>query len=55
MGIMEYSLVWVMQDLYHQPYVTPKPLSPMVCGAHDQVVGRQLRTLEFEVTRETKV
>ena len=20
MGIMEYSLLWVMQDLYHQPY-----------------------------------
>ena len=21
MGIMVYSLLWVMQDLYHQPYV----------------------------------
>ena len=21
MGIMVYSLVWVMQDLYHQPYL----------------------------------
>ena len=21
MGIMLYSLLWVMQDLYHQPYV----------------------------------
>ena len=21
MGIMVYSLYWVMQDLYHQPYV----------------------------------
>ena len=22
MGIMAYSLLWVMQDLYHQPYLT---------------------------------
>ena len=22
MGIMVYSLLWVMQDLYHQPYCT---------------------------------
>ena len=24
MGIMIHSLLWVMQDLYHQPYVTRK-------------------------------
>ena len=21
MGVMEYSLLWVMQDVYHPPYV----------------------------------
>ena len=26
MGIMVYSLLWVMQDLYHQPYL--KALGP---------------------------
>ena len=25
MGIMVYSLLWVMQDLYHQPYVHENP------------------------------
>ena len=25
MGIMVQSLLWVMRDLYHQPYGTPKP------------------------------
>ena len=24
MGIMIYSLLWVMQDICHQPYLTPK-------------------------------
>ena len=24
MGIMVYSLLWVMQDLYHQPYQHPR-------------------------------
>ena len=31
MGIMVYSLLWVMQDLYHQPYhlfFDPRP----ICG-----------------------
>ena len=26
MGIMVYSLFWVMQDLYHQPYSLPATL-----------------------------
>ena len=25
MGIMVYPLLWVMQDLYHQPYCLPGP------------------------------
>ena len=28
MGVMVYSLLWVMQDLYHQPYLQ-RPLSPV--------------------------
>ena len=28
MGIMVYSLLWVMQNLYHQPYGTKKATHP---------------------------
>ena len=27
MGVMVYSLLWVMQDLYHQPYEAPFTLN----------------------------
>ena len=36
MGIMVYSLLWVMQDLYHQPYVKtfdPKIRTTCMLGA----------------------
>ena len=29
MGIMVHSLPWVMQDLYHQPYVNLSPCVPV--------------------------
>ena len=33
MGIMLYSVLWIMQDLYHQPYLAPPPLPPgMISG-----------------------
>ena len=32
MGIMAYSLLWVMQDLYHQPYNHKKEPSGRVQG-----------------------
>ena len=34
MGIMVYSLLWVMQELYHQPCVMNEELRKAPCGAH---------------------
>ena len=38
MGIMAYSLLWAMQDLYHQPYEKAPACSLPTCcgpGKHD--------------------
>ena len=35
MGIMAYSLLWVMQDLYHQPYLGTWTLR----GNHNGAIG----------------
>ena len=32
MGLKVYSLLWVMQDLYHQPQTSPKSPSESHCG-----------------------
>ena len=42
MGIMVYSLYWVMQDFVHQPYhpssFNPKDLNPKVLCNHPRVL-----------------
>ena len=47
MGIMVYSLLWVMQDLYHQPHPCPfgEPLPNCVCGGSIHPFGRPLQVV----------
>ena len=58
MGIMVYSLLWVMQDLYHQPYYQPsakvkaQPVDAILdpdyflrTGAFGEVLVRRVQTL----------
>ena len=47
MGIMVHSLLWVMQDLYHQPYLSS---SRCPYGLH----FRGFRTLELREGRKIK-
>ena len=44
MGIMVYSLLWVVQDLYHEPYFPYSTRQPLAL-AH---VPGASRSLEFE-------
>ena len=46
MGILEYSLLWVMQDVYHQPYHALS--TPMLHATFDAL----LPPFEFEVRHE---
>ena len=45
MAILVYSLLWVLQNLDHQPYLTPPPSSGpgLRCGLHglDRLPGGQ--------------
>ena len=44
MGIMVYSLVWVMQDFVHQPYENPTPPNyPLIYPKYPLL--RAIRTL----------
>ena len=37
MGIMVYSLLWVMQDLYHQPYIGTRTNGALALGFSGQL------------------
>ena len=38
MGIMVYSLLWVMQDFVHQPYVRDQMVRKSVQSANDDAI-----------------
>ena len=43
MGIMVYSLLWVMQDFYHQPYAPSHPIHPVRQAIEAPLKGTWLR------------
>ena len=43
MGIMVYSLLWVMQDVYHQPYDEQSPTQVCQASKALQFVSTHLR------------
>ena len=56
MGIMVYSLLWIVQDFVHQPYVNPDPklcfatgFLPVPASMSEAVAAMFLMPLPFEV------
>ena len=47
MGIMVYSLFWVMQDLYHQPYLNSNSPTSFRVPCHDFVKNSPAKKVGF--------
>ena len=50
MGIMVYSLLWVMQDLYHQPYDYKSFIAPSLVLRLGWLRGFRFRGRGFRVS-----
>ena len=52
MGIMVYSLLWVMQDLYHQPYCTSVVSIVVPCFRAESIFFSSYKASKTETTTE---